>query len=82
MDPDGTMMLNQPHDYYYQVQGQMAIGNKKYCDFVCWTTKGHLIIRIQYDKAFFEGFVGKCKHFFDLYILPELMTRKLVFTCT
>ena len=65
MDPDGTMMLNQSHDYYYQVQGQMAIWNKKYCDFVYWTTKGHLVIRIQYDETFFEGFVGKCKHFFD-----------------
>ena len=29
---------------------------------------------------FFEGFVGKCKHFFDTYILPELMTRRRQFS--
>ena len=78
--PDGTRVLNQTHEYYYQVQGQMAIWNKEYCDFVCWTSKGHVVTRIQYDKEFFEGFVGKCKHFFDTYILPELMTRRLQFS--
>ena len=26
---------------------------------------------------FFENIVGKCEHFFNTYILPELMTRKL-----
>lgn len=26
---------------------------------------------------FFESFVNKCKHFFNTYILPGLMTRKL-----
>jgi len=54
IQPDGTASLNQAHDYYYQVQGQMAIWNKKYCDFVCWTTKGHVVSRIQYSEAFFE----------------------------
>lgn len=82
MKSDGTMMLNKDHDYYYQVQSQMAIWNRKYCDFVCWTTKGHVVIRVQHDEVFFEGFVGKCKQFFHKYVLPELMTRKLVFRCT
>ena len=77
IEPDGTKSLNQAHDYYYQVQGQMAIWSKTYCDFVCWTTKGHVVTRIQYNEAFFEGFVGKCKHFFDTYLLPEIMSRKL-----
>ena len=38
--PDGTRVLNQTHEHYYQVQGQMAIWNKEYCDFVCWTSSG------------------------------------------
>lgn len=58
----------------------MGIWNKKYCDFVCWTIKGYVITRIQYNNEFFEGFVEKCKHFFDKYVLPELMTRKLQFS--
>ncbi|KAL5457379.1 hypothetical protein EMCRGX_G034630 [Ephydatia muelleri] len=27
--------LDKKHDYYYQVQGQMAIWKKPYCDFIC-----------------------------------------------
>ena len=29
IEPDGTTSLNQAHDYYYQVQGQMAIWSRK-----------------------------------------------------
>lgn len=28
------------HDYYYQVQGQLRITNRKYCYFVVFTKKG------------------------------------------
>ena len=38
--------------YYYQVQGQMAIWKKPYCDFICWTTKGLTITRMQADGKF------------------------------
>lgn len=35
----GTVVLKTTHDYYVQIQGQMAICKKYiyYCDFVCWT---------------------------------------------
>eukprot|EP00731_Ephydatia_muelleri_P021810 Em0014g401a len=46
--------LDKKHDYYYQVQGQMAIWKKPYCDFICWTTKGLIITRIQTDGNFLE----------------------------
>ena len=46
--------LDKKHDYYYQVQGQMAIWKKPYCDFICWTTKGLIITWIQADGKFFE----------------------------
>ena len=31
---------SESHDYYRQVQGQMAICECSYCDFVCWTPHG------------------------------------------
>ena len=46
--------LDKKHDYYYQVQGQMAIWKKPYCDFICWTTKGLIITWIQADGKFYE----------------------------
>ncbi len=38
--------LSKKHNYYYQVQGQMMISERLYCDFVCWTTVGLYIERI------------------------------------
>ena len=44
---DGSLHLSTDHDYYYyQVQGQLAVCMKSYCDFVCWTTKSIHIERI------------------------------------
>ena len=31
--------LRTSHPYYFQVQGQMAIGNREWCDFVVYTNK-------------------------------------------
>ena len=50
---DGNLSLSTTHDYYYQVQGQLAICNKPYCDFICWTTKGIFFERIFKDADFF-----------------------------
>ena len=36
----GKLQLQKDHNYYYQVQGQLVVCKKPYCDFVCWTTKG------------------------------------------
>ena len=54
---DGEYKLKQKHNYYYQVQGQMHITNRKWCDFVVWNPQGTdklLVDRIQYNKVFWE----------------------------
>ena len=51
---DGAVMLSFKHDYYIQVQGQMAICNREYCDFVCWTPKGMHVERISFDPSVFD----------------------------
>lgn len=37
---DGELKLKTSHDYYYQIQGQLHITERKYCYFVVWTPKG------------------------------------------
>ena len=37
---DGKLELRQSHTYHYQVQFQMAITSKVWCDFVLWSSKG------------------------------------------
>lgn len=32
--------LSRTHDYFFQMQGQLAILERSFCDFVCWTPHG------------------------------------------
>lgn len=37
---DDKLSLKKSHDYFYQVQGQLHITQRKFCYFVVWTPKG------------------------------------------
>ncbi|XP_061190608.1 uncharacterized protein LOC133198543 [Saccostrea echinata] len=64
--------------HFYQVQGQMALCNVDFCDFVCWTTSGIHVERIKRDEHFFsENVLPLLKDFFLFAVLPELLTRKI-----
>lgn len=41
MKSNGDLQLNRNHNYYYQVQGQLRVANKRSCYFVVWTPKGN-----------------------------------------
>ena len=74
--PDG-LKLKPSHQYYYQVQMQLVICEVSYCDFVVWTLKGVVNIRIKPDESFFKKINPKLGHFFQQCILPELLTQSL-----
>ena len=65
--------LSQTHDYFYQVQGQMGITNRLFCDFVCWTTKGLHIERILFNATFFDEMETKLRNFFLVVIFPRVL---------
>ena len=54
------LLLKTQHHYYYQVQGQMAICKRKWCDFVVFTNAGISVERI---KEFWKNMVTKLKIF-------------------
>lgn len=45
----GTLKLSRTHSYYYQVQGQMALCDRKYTYFMCWTPYGLHLEQIEQD---------------------------------
>lgn len=51
---ENSMTLKKTHTYYYQVQTQMAITERTWCDFVIWTPKAFHTERILYDPTFIE----------------------------
>ena len=68
--------LVRSHKYYTQIQGQLLICNKLFCDFVVWTTKGLISERIYVDIRFTEKLSKKLTDFYIDTFLPEILTHK------
>lgn len=50
-----AIKLCRTHRYYAQVQGQMAIGGRKWCDFVIYTKKGIAVEWIAFDPNYWSN---------------------------
>ena len=74
---DGKIVLKHSSEYYFQVQGQMAITGLLYCDFFVFTLKGFLVTRVEFDEEFCNLIFDKLKWFWYKYVGPELLARKL-----
>ncbi|KAG5869223.1 hypothetical protein JTB14_035659 [Gonioctena quinquepunctata] len=46
-DVDGNIVLNRNHDYFFQVQGQLALTKEKICHLVIWTPEEVVIFKIK-----------------------------------
>ena len=74
MNSDGQERLRSKrgHPYYAQVQGQMAITGRKWCNFIIYTEKGINIEHIDFDQDFWDkDLLPKLVEFFDNYFAPE-----------
>ena len=60
---DGYGLL-QMHDYFFQVQSQLAVLERSFCNFVFWLPHGLHIKRIPYDQTFFNQMCWKLQQFF------------------
>ena len=45
-DVENTYRLKKDHDYFAQIQGQLAITKRKWCDFFVYTVHGFFLARI------------------------------------
>ena len=80
LDQDGALKKN--HPYYMQVQLGMYCWNVNVCDFVVWTPSVVIITSVERDANFVIECIPKLVAFFEMNILPELLTRKLENTQT
>ena len=65
------------HKYYTQVQGQLFVTEKLYCDFVMWTPKGMVTQRIYPNVNFIEKLSRKLTNFYVDHMLPEILRSSL-----
>ena len=75
IDEQNTVRLKRNHTYYCQVQGQMAITERKWCDFIVYTEKGITIERIKFDLEFWtNSLLPKLEKFYDNCLCPEIVS--------
>ena len=77
IQPDGTSIaeLKRTHPYYCQIQGQLAVTERKWCDFVVFTNKGVSVERIKYDREFWESkLLPKLINFYDNCLCPSIVS--------
>ena len=75
-EKDGKKILNlkQSHTYFCQVQGQMAITKRKWCDFVIFTNKGISVQTIEFDPTFWTNqLLPKLINFFENCFAPAIV---------
>ena len=71
---NGQPALHHTHPYYSQVQGQMAIGGRTWCDFVLYTEKGISVERIPFDSSYCENeLLPKLVLFMEKCFAPEIV---------
>ncbi|CAN7999686.1 unnamed protein product [Ixodes hexagonus] len=68
-------MLKEDHSYYFQIQMQMLVGGRMYCDFVVWPTKDLFTQRISRDAEFCGKMITRCADFFRCVLVPEICFR-------
>ncbi len=73
-DDTGDLNLSNNHQYYYQIQGQLAVCEMEFCDFICWTPVGMHVERITVDQASFQDVKRVLDNFFVTILLPCLLT--------
>ena len=72
---DGTIRLKNNHSYFCQIQGQMAICKRQWCDFVIYTTKGIAINRVHFNEEFWTSQLLPCLiEFYSKCFAPEIVS--------
>ncbi|CAG9771483.1 unnamed protein product [Ceutorhynchus assimilis] len=75
---NNEITLKQNHNYFYQVQGQLNITNRDFCDFVICTDDDFHIERINIDRELWSTtMLPKLTTFYVNSILPEIVDGRV-----
>ena len=77
LSSSGELKLKRRHNYYFQVQGTLAITKRAWCDFVVWSPKGVTVECIKADPRLWETNKVKLVDFYKQAILPELANPRV-----
>lgn len=75
IESTNKIRLKRSHPYYSQVQGQMAITERKWCDFLVYTTKDFAVDTIDFDEDFWkQKLLPALEKFYCSCVAPEIVS--------
>jgi len=70
-----SVCLDETHAYYFQVQMQLYVSGRSYCDLVLWTTRSIFVQRINPDIQFLLRHRRIAAEFSIRVLIPELLGK-------
>ena len=77
MDEDDNLELDRSHQYYHQVQLQLYVSGRSWCDFCVYTCKNVAVERIYPDTKWQQECIPTLDSYFFNCMLPELVYPKI-----
>ncbi|KAK7089418.1 uncharacterized protein [Littorina saxatilis] len=72
---DGQIRLKKAHQYYGQIQGQMALTRRPACDLFVYSEHGSLIVPILFDEEFWLRMLANLEWFWGNQVAAELLRK-------
>ena len=72
VDTDNKFSINTNHNWYHQIQGQLALSRRQHCWLIIWTTVDVVCISIKADSTWQERYVPKLITFYRNHLLPVI----------
>ncbi|XP_047130217.2 uncharacterized protein LOC124810062 [Hydra vulgaris] len=76
-EANGIISLKKNSEYYFQIQGQLGVTQKKYCYFFIFSFHGNLTVRVPFDEEFWSYMIDNLNWFWRSQIAPELLDNEV-----
>ena len=74
---DDLLHLPPDHAYYAQVQGEMAVLDVEWCDFVVLSNDTVVVDQIVANYDYWMDLLEKLEQFYLQHVIPELLSGKI-----
>lgn len=70
---EGDLMVNKSHEYYQQIQGNLAITKRDLCHLFIWTPRENILIDISKDVNWISENLNKLQTFYIHKYIPHII---------
>ena len=72
-----NIVLKMTSPYYSQIQGQLAVTKRSYCDLFIFLCMSNLTVCVDYKHSYWEKLLSNLKRFWKNVVAKELLTKKI-----